>query len=246
MKTLRVEFQIFMLIALSVLTYSCGDDDGQSNPYENSELIGRWDGAMGADIIFKGDGSFEWDELTGKFRYDEDEKILILYWDYSEEREDEDDMETFYVNIEDRMLTLTEIDGGHEWSFHKETEDEDGGKDDIIDLLSGNWWNMATVADYEILTFRTGEKSIMYQYAYYPDDETDYEIIAEGTFSISNGTDVVANYTDVSVFRTDGLKTYKGFTDDKAVTMRYSIQSCDGKMLVLKDSNGNTLVFEKE
>ena len=159
MKTLRVEFQIFMLIALSVLTYSCGDDDGQSNPYENSELMGRWDGAMGADIIFKGDGSFEWDELTGKFRYDEDEKILILYWDYSEEREDEDDMETFYVNIEDRMLTLTEIDGGHEWSFHKETEDEDGGKDDIIDLLSGNWWNMATVADYEILTFRQEKKA---------------------------------------------------------------------------------------
>ena len=40
MKTLRVVSQIFMLIALSVLTYSCSDDDGQSNPYGNSELIG--------------------------------------------------------------------------------------------------------------------------------------------------------------------------------------------------------------
>lgn len=117
------------LLLLTLTFTSCSDDDDDKNNNSNvySELIGTWSRIQGRvnDLIFREDGSFEWDELTGKFTYNENEETLTLYWDDFEEKK-EDDIETYRINIDNGILTMTELFNGHavqEYRFYKENEE---------------------------------------------------------------------------------------------------------------------------
>lgn len=68
---------------------------------------------------------------------------------------------------------------------------------------------------------------------------------AKGTYTLS-GNLLTANFTRVEVLDVNwNPTTYHGFTDGKSRTVKYTIVSCDGKKLVMKDENGKTLNYEK-
>lgn len=75
--------------------------------------------------------------------------------------------------------------------------------------------------------------------------ENDWGVMAFGTYTL-NGDKLTASYTDVTVYDSNyNAGTYHGFTDGKSKTVTYTIQSCDGKKLVLKDESGKTQTYEK-
>lgn len=114
---------------------------------------------------------------------------------------------------------------------------------DYSSIVLGFWANTVDDDDLtgETLSF-TSDGRISYQYSYYPNDE-EYEITAAGTYTIS-GTVVTANYTSVYVYTSTGAKSYNGFTKGTSKTATYTIVSCDGKNLVIKNGS-KTLTFEK-
>lgn len=69
--------------------------------------------------------------------------------------------------------------------------------------------------------------------------------LAKGTYTL-NGSQIIANFTSVEVLDADwNPTTYHGFTDGQSRTVKYTIVSCDGKKLVMKDASGKTLNYEK-
>ena len=61
-----------------------------------------------------------------------------------------------------------------------------------------------------------------------------------------SGSQITINYTDVEVLDENwNPTTYHGFTDGKSRTVKYTIVSCDGKKLVMKDESGKILNYEK-
>ena len=69
--------------------------------------------------------------------------------------------------------------------------------------------------------------------------------LAKGTYTLS-GSQITANFTSVEVLDVNwNPTTYHGFTDGQSRTVKYTIVSCDGKKLVMKDENGKTLNYEK-
>lgn len=101
-----------------------------------------------------------------------------------------------------------------------------GVSDDIEETLSINYKGAGTICFYDLV-------------------EADWGIMAFGTYTLS-GNKLSASYTDVSVTDSNYKSTtYHGFTDGKSKTVTYTIQSCDGKKLVMKDDSGKTLNYEK-
>ena len=101
-----------------------------------------------------------------------------------------------------------------------------GVADDITETLSINYKGTGTIAFYDLV-------------------DNDWGIMAYGTYTLSENK-LIVSYTDVTVLDSNyKATTYHGFTDGMNKTINYTIQSCDGKKLVLKDDSGKTLNYEK-
>lgn len=125
----------------------------------------------------------------------------------------------------------------------EEAQTEEPTDANYSSLLPGFWGNTDEDEDLTGETFAfDSEGNISYQYEYYPNDD-EYEIIASGTYTV-NGTVLTAKYTTVYVYTSTGAKTYNGFTKGTSRTVTYTIISCDGKTLVIKNGS-KTLTFEK-
>ena len=121
---------------------------------------------------------------------------------------------------------------------------EDADITDFSKVIPGHWASTDVVGDDYLI-----ELSIDYKGAgtisFYDMDGDGAGVMAFGTYSLS-GNKLSASYTDVTVEEEDYNPTsYHGFTDGKSKTVVYTIQSCDGKKLVLKDESGKTLNYVK-
>lgn len=116
---------------------------------------------------------------------------------------------------------------------------------DYAKSLSGHWMNVEGQDNFmETMSFNAKSTgSIAYEYTYDTDDDQ-YGVLASGTYTV-NGTSLVMSFNNVSVYTETGSDSYRGFTHKKNRTVTYTIQSCSGKNLVLKDNSGNTLKMEK-
>ncbi len=125
------------------------------------------------------------------------------------------------------------------------SDDDDnntGGTINYSTLLPGHWENTNTSDDiYETLGINyKGAGTI----SFYNLVDQEYGVMAYGTYTL-NSNKIVAVYNDVKVETENGSTTYMNFTNGKSKTVTYTIVSCDGKKLVLKDDSGRTLNYQK-
>ena len=79
--------------------------------------------------------------------------------------------------------------------------------------------------------------------------KTDAGLDAKGTYSLSGST-LTVKYTDVSIFEyvdddVVDASSLGDFRNGKSITLTYTIETCDGKALVLKDKDGKTRTLRK-
>ncbi len=118
---------------------------------------------------------------------------------------------------------------------------------DYSSLVKGVWWTNAELFTddedepwiVEEINFASSGK-VTYMYTV----DNIWGVIAEGNYSI-DGNKITASYTSVSVYDKYGNSgTVVGFTDKKQKTVTYTIVSCNGQKLVIKDeSRGITLTL---
>ena len=114
---------------------------------------------------------------------------------------------------------------------------------DFTNFLPGHWANANVASNVtETLSFNyNGEGTIMF----YDLVDNDWGVVASGTYTLS-GSKLTASYNKVEVTDEDyNSATYHGFTDGKSKKVTYTIQSCDGKKLVMTDNSGKSLSYEK-
>ena len=110
---------------------------------------------------------------------------------------------------------------------------------DYSKTIPGHWAN--TVSAETIGINYNGVGTIALQYM----ADNDWSVSAYGTYTLS-GSILTANYTRVEVLDANwNPTTFYGFTDGKSRTVKYTIVSCDGKKLAIKDESGKTLNYEK-
>lgn len=122
---------------------------------------------------------------------------------------------------------------------------EETDKTDYSKLIPGHWRSSASNDDVEeTISFNhKGTGTMIYLY---DDAITDWGILAEGNYTLSSNK-ITANFTEVIVFNysDSSKKSYNGFTNGQSKTAVYTIQSCDGEKMVLKDESGKTLTYTK-
>lgn len=114
---------------------------------------------------------------------------------------------------------------------------------DFSKVIPGHWANMASneTTSETIGINYDGANTIALQDLV----DNSWGVSAYGTYTLS-GSKLTANFTRVEVLDSDwNPSTYHGFTDSKSKTVTYTIISCDGKKLVMKDESGKTLNYEK-
>ena len=100
--------------------------------------------------------------------------------------------------------------------------------DDYLVTLSINYKGEGTICFYDLIN---------------TDDQ--YGVMAYGLYTLV-GNELTANYLDVDCKDANWEPfTYHGFSDGKSKTVVYTIQSCDGQKLVMKDESGKTLNYVK-
>ena len=110
---------------------------------------------------------------------------------------------------------------------------------DFSKVIPGHWANTASSETIGINYNGTGTIALQDLVDNY------WGVSAYGTYSL-NGSQLTANYTRVEVIDANWEPTtYHGFTDSKSKTVVYTIVSCDGKKLVMKNESGQTLNYEK-
>ena len=110
-------------------------------------------------------------------------------------------------------------------------------------LIPGHWANTGLASNLsETISFNyKGAGTI----CFYDLVENDWGATAFGTYTL-NGNKITASYNQVTVYDSNYKSgTYHGFTDGKSKTVTYTIQSCDGKELVLKDESGKMQTYKK-
>lgn len=110
-------------------------------------------------------------------------------------------------------------------------------------LIPGHWADTnASEDDWVTMSIDSkGKGSIYYNDLRY----ADWGVAASGAY-ILDGNKLTAKYTNVRVEDENyNPTTYHGFTDGKSKTVVYTILSCDGYNLVLKDDSGKTAYYEK-
>ena len=114
---------------------------------------------------------------------------------------------------------------------------------DYSNLIPGHWESTTLVdGSSPSISFNNKGKGTI---AYYDLVDDDWGIMAYGTYTLSDDK-ITASYTEVSVRNEDFEPfTFHGFTDGKSKTVKYTIVSCDGKKLTLKDDSGKSINYEK-
>lgn len=116
---------------------------------------------------------------------------------------------------------------------------------DYSTIISAHWINIGLASNLEqTLSIDTKDGSISMQ-DLVNDGGVQWGALANGTFTLTSNV-IKAVYNDVTVFNSNfDYGTYHGFTHSKTRSVTYTIQSCDGKRLVIKDDGGLTSTFEK-
>lgn len=118
---------------------------------------------------------------------------------------------------------------------------------DYSKVIPGHWANTdVNENDYTVtlsINYKGAGTICFYDLVNTADDQ--YGVMAYGKYTLS-GNKLTANYTDVECKDANWKSyTYHGFSDGKSKTVVYTIQSCNGKKLVMKDESGKTLHYEK-
>lgn len=121
-------------------------------------------------------------------------------------------------------------------------KDEPDNSNDFSAVLPGHWENVGTSDNvWETISVNRGSGTIAYEYTI----DSEWGIMATGTYTL-NGDKLVASYTDVSVRDEDWNATsLQGFTHGQSRKVTYTIVSCDGSNMMLKDGDGQTKNFHK-
>ena len=228
---------------------SCKDDDDEKvSPSDSGLLLGTWrtyDGSWYYDMTFyEGGRGLEEEHADGSlsdtygFLWKKENNTLTIIYD--------DDIEKVIpytiVSLTSEVMVLMEEDGDT-YTYRKILESENQGQADVFShLLQGHWsYDDGTLR--ETFSFGSkGEGSIVYEYSNYPGNN-EYEIIASGTYVVT-GYILTAKYTNVRVYTSYGSESYNGFTEGQNKTVSYTLVSCDGSRLVLKEGD-RTLTVEK-
>ena len=118
---------------------------------------------------------------------------------------------------------------------------------DYSSLIPGHWANKDVDEEYYTVTLSINYKGAgtIGFYDLINDGDDQYGVMAFGSYTLV-GSKLTATYNDVTCMDSHWESfTYHGFSDGKSKTVVYTIQSCDGKKLVLKDESGKTLNYEK-
>lgn len=239
-----------MLLAVAFCAgfVSCKDDDDEKAS-DSGSLLGTWrsyDGSWYYDMeFFEGGRGLEKEYADGGlsdtygFSWKKENSTLTIIYD-------DDDIEKIIlytiVSLTSDVMVLMEEDGDT-YTYRKVLESANQGQADVYsDLLSGHWsYDDGTLR--EIFSFGSkDEGSIVYEYSNYP-GSNEYEIIASGTYVVT-GNILTARYTNVRVYTSYGSESYNGFTEGQNKTVSYTLVSCDGSYLILKEG-GRTLTVEK-
>ena len=126
--------------------------------------------------------------------------------------------------------------------------DDDNDSPSVTDyskVIPGHWENIDVSDDYLVtlsINYK-GEGTICFYDLINTDDQ--YGVMAYGLYTLV-GNELTANYLDVDCKDANWEPfTYHGFSDGKSKTVVYTIQSCDGQKLVMKDESGKTLNYGK-
>ena len=118
---------------------------------------------------------------------------------------------------------------------------------DYSKLIPGFWENVDVDQDYYPVTLTINYKGAgtISFYDLVNTEDGQSGVMAFGTQSVS-GNKVTAIFNEVSVKDENWNSiTYHGFKDKTPKTVVYTIQSCDGKKLVIKDDSGKTYNYKK-
>lgn len=117
---------------------------------------------------------------------------------------------------------------------------------DYSTIILGHWANISLSSNLEqLLSFGAKSNNSISLEDLVNDGDSQWGVLASGTFTLT-GNVIKANYNDVTVFDSNyNPGTYHGFTDGKLRSVTYTIQSCDGKKLVIKDDGGSISTYEK-
>lgn len=141
-----------------------------------------------------------------------------------------------------KLLSLLFIALALNLGFTSCSKEEGDSTTDYSALIPGFWAVDISESELETLSINSkGQGSIIF----YDTVDNDWGIMAFGTYTLNDNI-ITATYDRVSV-KDENYKptTWHGFTDGKAKTVKYTIVSCDGKDLVIKNENGETRNYEK-
>ncbi len=140
---------------------------------------------------------------------------------------------------------------------YKKVSSSGGSSSSVSDyptLIVGHWTDSPTssVSSWDTQDFQfdyLGKKGDVYFMWSVKNSSTDSGLDARGTYTI-NGSTLTVKYSYVSIFKyVDGemvdASSLGDFRSGKSITLTYTIESCDGKTLVLKDKDGKTRTLRK-
>lgn len=121
----------------------------------------------------------------------------------------------------------------------------DSPQKDYSQLILGHWWNIDIDTPHNVTkTLAVGSRSAN-SLVYYDVVDNDWGVTARGTFQL-NGSALKAIYDNVSVNDEHYESSSRnGFVDGEAKIINYTINSCDGKKLVMTDDENNKTTWEK-
>ncbi len=124
---------------------------------------------------------------------------------------------------------------------------------DYSTILPGHW--KCEFGEWENITLSfkyNGKGSILYELYYTNEYNENWQVYCTGTYSILDNKYINISYDYVSVVYMDANDiitndnvSYNGYTTGKPNSTYYSIESFDGKALILKDKNDRGFSFEK-
>lgn len=150
-----------------------------------------------------------------------------------------------------KLLSMLFIASALSFGFASCGDDDDDNANpvgnDYSSVIPGHWANTDVDDDLYTVTLSINYKGAgtICFYDLINTDDDQYGVMAFGNYTLS-GSKLTATYNDVQCKDLDWKPyTYHGFSDGKSKTVVYTIQSCDGNKLVMKDDSGKTLNYEK-
>ena len=132
-------------------------------------------------------------------------------------------------NDDDEPTPVTPVETNYSSLIPGHWANTDVNENDYTVTLSINYKGAGTISFYDLINT----------------DDVQYGVMAFGNYAL-NGNKLTANYNNVECKDAKwNPYTYHGFSDGKSKTVVYTIQSCDGKKLIMNDESGKTLNFEK-